>query len=226
MEILLENDDVLVVNKPDGIASIPERDRSRVSVRSLLEAEGRGRIYVVHRLDKEVSGVLVLAKNAAVHRELNRQFELRQVRKTYLALVHGEVGQYQGLVERPLRAFGSGRMGVDDARGKPSSTEYRVMERMRGYTFLKVFPLTGRRHQIRVHLYSIGHPIVGDLRYGDRSLARQFPRLMLHARRVEFVLPSRERIAVEAPVPELFLRTLERIRGQAPLAGIDLSPIS
>ncbi|GBD32167.1 MAG: pseudouridine synthase [Gemmatimonadales bacterium] len=211
MEILFENDDLLVVNKPEGIASIPERDPSRPSVRALLEAQGRGPIYVVHRLDKEVSGVLVFAKSAAVHRELNRQFEERLVRKTYLALVHGEVGPEGGLIERPLRAFGSGRMGVDDIRGKPSATEYRVLERLRGYTLLNVFPVTGRRHQIRVHLYSIGHPIAGDLRYGDRAVFRQFPRLMLHAQRVEFALPSGEPLAVEAPVAASFRAVLENL---------------
>ncbi len=105
IEILFENDDVMVVNKPEDIASIPERDRSRESVRALLEAERRGRIYVVHRLDKEVSGVLVFAKNPAVHRELNRQFELRQVRKTYLALVHGEVEREEGRLELPRDGF-------------------------------------------------------------------------------------------------------------------------
>lgn len=214
MEILFENSDVLAVNKPEGIASIPERDPTKQSVRALLEAEGRGRLYVVHRLDKEVSGVLLLAKNPVAHRALNRQFELRQVRKIYLALVHGEVRQESGLIERPLRAFGSGRMGVDELRGKPSATEYRVVERMRGYTLLEVFPLSGRRHQIRVHLYSVGHPIVGDLRYGERAVSREFPRLMLHAWRVEFALPSGERAAVEAPLPEGFCRVLEQIRAE------------
>lgn len=218
LEILFENDGVLVVNKPEGLASIPEREPTRASVRTLLEAEGRGPIYVVHRLDKEVSGVLVFAKSAAVHRELNRQFEERLVRKIYLALVHGEVVPHGGLIERPLRAFGSGRMGVDDVRGKPSATAYRVLQRLQGYTLLNVFPLTGRRHQIRVHLYSIGHPVVGDLRYGDRAVSRQFPRLMLHAQGIEFALPSGERVAVEAPVPASFRAVLEALsapRGDA-----------
>ncbi len=214
IEILFENEDVLVVNKPEGIASIPERDRSKESVRALLEAQGRGRIYVVHRLDKEVSGVLVFAKNPSVHRELNRQFELRQVRKMYLAVVHGEVEREEALIERPVRAFGSGRMGVDEVLGKPSATKYRVLERMGGYTLLEVYPLSGRRHQIRVHLYSIGHPVVGDLRYGDRDTARRFPRLMLHARKVEFNLPSGQRVAVESLVPASFRAVWEKLAGE------------
>jgi tRNA pseudouridine32 synthase/23S rRNA pseudouridine746 synthase len=118
----------------------------------------------------------------------------------------------RGVVNKPIREFGSGRMGVDEKRGKPSSTEFKVYERLKAYTLVRAYPLTGRRHQIRVHLYTLGHPIVGDLRYGDREAQEKFPRLMLHAMEIEFDLPSGERLKVEAPVPESFEAVLRSVR--------------
>ncbi|MBM3133558.1 MAG: RNA pseudouridine synthase, partial [Chloroflexi bacterium] len=104
------------------------------------------------------------------------------------------------------------RMGVDAERGKPSITEFSVVKRVGDCTLVEARPLTGRRHQIRVHFYSIGHPIVGDSRYGDKAIQSLFPRLMLHAQEIEFRLPSGEEALVEAPVPESFRAVLESIR--------------
>jgi RluA family pseudouridine synthase len=178
----------------------------------LLRREGlfAGRLYPVHRLDREASGVIVFAKDAETHRHLNGEFDRRAVRKTYLALVHG-VTANRGTIDKPIREFGSGRMGVDAARGKPSSTQFKVERRLRGYTLVRVHPLTGRRHQIRVHLYSLGHPIVGDKKYGDRAVQSAFPRLMLHAIEIEFALPSGERLRIAAPVPESFSAVLQTL---------------
>lgn len=219
IEILLETDDVLVVNKPEGLASIPERDPAKASLLAAISEERSGKLYVVHRLDREASGVIVFAKNAAVHRWLNEQFQRREVEKTYLVLVHGVIPEAGGTIDRPLRQFGSGRMGVDLQRGKPSVTEYRVLECFDAHTLVQARPHTGRRHQIRVHLYSIGHPIVGDGRYGHPAAARAFPRLMLHAHRIALRLPSGEALAVEAPVPESFSAVIERFCGRASRAG-------
>ncbi len=207
---LFENDDVLAVHKPEGLASIPA-NVGEANLLSLLALRTPGRLYVVHRLDKEASGVILFARNAAAHKSLNAQFSSHGVHKTYVALTHGIIAEARGVVDRPLRRFGSGRMGVD-RQGKPSVTEFRVLERLASYTLLEVYPLTGRRHQIRVHLYSIGHPIVGDPRYGDRAVQSRFPRLMLHAQAITFRLPTGEEATVEAPIPESFQMVVESIR--------------
>jgi RluA family pseudouridine synthase len=212
--VLFEDDDIMAVDKPEGLVSnAPDSGRS---VLPRAQAGRPGRLFVVHRLDKEVSGVLVFAKNAASHRFLNDAFSRGEVRKTYLALVLGAVAGDRGVVDKPVREFGSGRMGVDEARGKPSRTEFEVAERLEEATLLRVRPLTGRRHQIRVHLYSLGHPVAGDLKYGERAAQSAFPRLMLHA--LDVTLPSPRgagEIRVESPVPPSFLSALERIPQKA-----------
>jgi len=212
IQILFENNDILAVNKPEGLASIPEGEKGKDCLLSLLAPLSPGRLYVVHRLDKETSGIIIFAKNVAAHSYLNDQFSQRNVRKTYVALTHGVIEESSGIIDKPLRQFGSGRMGVDPQRGKPCITEFRVEERLRAYTLVQVHPITGRRHQIRVHLYSIGHPIVGDLRYGDRGVQRQFPRLMLHAQAITFRLPTGEQVTLEASTPQSFLAIVESVR--------------
>lgn len=208
---LFENDDVLAVHKPEGLASIPA-NVGEASLLAWLASRIPGKLYVVHRLDKEASGVILFARHAAAHKYLNTQFSSRDVRKTYVALAHGIIPETHGVIDKPLREFGSGRMGVDLERGKPSVTEFQVIERLAAYTLLEAHPLTGRRHQIRVHLYSIGHPIAGDLRYGDRTVQRRFPRLMLHAQAIAFRLPTGEEVTVESPLPESFRTVVEGIR--------------
>jgi len=218
VDILFEDADVLAVDKPEGLAVVPERDRARPCLLSMLAQQVPYKPYVVHRLDKEVSGVMLLAKNAAAHRTLNDQFSTHQVHKTYLALVHGRMESDHGAIDRPIREFGSGRMGIDAERGKPSITKYKVLECLAGYSLLEVHPITGRRHQIRVHLYSIGHPVVGDVHYGDKALQGLFGRLMLHALKVTFTTPSGQNQAVESPVPASFQQVLESL-GQTPSGG-------
>ncbi|NJN47233.1 MAG: RluA family pseudouridine synthase [Candidatus Competibacteraceae bacterium] len=212
---LFETTDLLAVDKPAGLASIPERNTAKDSLLSVLSASIGQKLYVVHRLDKDVSGVILFAKNADMHRHLNEQFANRAVKKTYLALAHGRLEQNNGVIDKPLRAFGSGRIAVDPVRGKPSVTEYAVVERIGAYTLVKAMPLTGRRHQIRAHLFHLGHPLVGDPRYGDNRLQKHFSRLMLHARRIEFTLPDDAVISVAAPLPESFTALLEMLRETA-----------
>jgi RluA family pseudouridine synthase len=218
MEILFENDDLIAVHKPEGIATIPERTRTSPSLIERLRSLVPGTLYVVHRLDKEVSGVLLVAKNAGAHRFLNDAFSQRRVGKTYRALVHGSLEETQGTIDRPIRQFGSGRMGVDAARGKPSVTVYAVLERFGEYTEVHAFPRTGRRHQIRVHCYAIGHPIVGDRQYGTHPVPEGVGRLMLHAEAIRLELPSGEELAVSSPLPASFTEALRVLRGGQPPA--------
>jgi len=213
IDILYEDADIVAVNKPEGLVAVPERRRLESSLLEILCAERSEKLFIVHRIDKETSGVIVFARNAEAHRELNRQFENRSVEKMYLALVHGVVGDDRGEIDKPLRQFGSGRVAVDDQRGKASVTEFCVLERLEAFTLLDVRPHTGRRHQIRVHLYSLGHAIVGDPLYGDRTLQSAYPRLMLHARRLSLHLPSGRRLTLETPIPESFSRVLQAARG-------------
>ena len=210
--ILFENSDILAVDKPEGLTSIPGSEKGKETLLELLSKLYSEKLFVVHRLDKDVSGVMLFAKNAAAHKCLNDQFCGRTVKKTYCALVHGVLETSDGSSSKPIRQFGSGLMGVDELRGKPSRTDFAVAERFAEYTLVKAFPLTGRRHQIRAHFYSIGHPIAGDTRYGDKEKAKQFPRMMLHALCITFKLPSGEEKTVESSLPQSFETALAPMR--------------
>lgn len=212
--ILYEDENILAVDKPEGVAAIPDRRRQDQSLFEMLCAARAERLYIVHRLDKETSGVIVFARNAEAHRLLSQQFENRSVEKVYLALVHAVIGDDRGEIDKPLRQFGSGRVGVDLQRGKDSVTEFRVLQRLHAFTLVEVRPRTGRRHQIRVHFYSIGHPVVGDPVYGDKAVQRSCPRLMLHALRLTLHLPSGKKCTIEAPVPESFSQVLQTVGGE------------
>lgn len=202
IKILYLDDDFLAVDKPEGILSISEAGRGGLP--ELLTDVHPGKLYPVHRLDREAGGVIVFARNADAHRHLNTEFDRRAVRKAYLVLVHGKIDKERGRIDRPIREFGSGRMGVDPDRGKPSVTDFEVAERFEGFSLVLARPATGRRHQIRVHFYSMGHPVVGDRKYGEREVQERFPRLMLHALSIEFGLPSGGRVTVEALPPPSF----------------------
>jgi RluA family pseudouridine synthase len=213
--LLYRDDDVVAALKPEGLAAVGERKDDTDCLSARLARELGLRIWPVHRLDKEVSGVILYALTAAAHRFLNRAFELRRVEKRYLVAVHGVVAPDEGTIDAPIREFGSGRMGVDMARGKPSCTTYRVLCRTTCHTLVEARPQTGRRHQIRVHLYHLGHPIVGDTRYGDSAQQTGYPRLMLHASGLTLDLPSGRR---------LDLRDIASHTFKAGLARLNLAP--
>jgi len=209
ISILYEDGDIVAVDKPEGLAAIPERRPQRRSLLEILQARRRERLYIVHRLDKETSGVILFARTAEAHRRLNQQFEHRLVAKTYLAVVHGAIDDDEGVIEAGLRQFGSGRVAVDPQRGKASTTEFRVQERFKASTLVEAHPRTGRRHQIRVHLYHLGHSILGDPLYGDKTKQSYYPRLMLHAQTIELKLRSGKNLTLEAPTPESFQAVLD-----------------
>ncbi len=189
LNIVYEDEQLIVLNKAVGQLVIPGRGLtdSEPLVRQ-VEQYLDTKAYVVHRLDKETSGVLLFAKDATTHRDLSIQFERREVQKIYLAVVQGIV-KNNGKIQNPLRQFGSGRMGIDP-KGKPAVTHYRILERFQNSTLLEVVPETRRRHQIRVHLYVIGHPVLGDPLYGHDRPVGGIVRLMLHASKLTIRHPS------------------------------------
>jgi RluA family pseudouridine synthase len=209
--ILYDDKDVIAVNKPEGLASISESDTSVETLHSILEKKLALKLFIVHRLDKEVSGVILFAKNAKTHKSLNQQFADRAVKKYYIALVHGTVNVDSGVINKPIREFGSGRMGIDEAKGKQSSTKFKVLKRYKKFTLLELNPSTGRRHQIRVHLYVIGHPVVGDIRYGDKKEQEAFPRLMLHAKEIGCKLSGEKLVSIQVDLPESFNQFLKSL---------------
>ena len=212
LDIVYEDDHLLALSKPVGQLVIPGRDRDEESLAALLTQRMGCKVFVVHRLDREASGLVIFAKDAVTHRHLSRQFETRRVRKIYWAVVEGPVTA-DGIVDRPIRQFGSGRMGTDE-RGKQSLTRFHVLERFRDATLLEVELVTGRRHQIRVHLYSIGHPILGEMRYGDGCPVGGAARLMLHAKELSLERPGGRVITLEAGLQDNYRQILKSLRGK------------
>jgi len=204
MRIICDNEDFLAADKPAGLASIPERSGPGVPCAlTELEAQLGRKLFVIHRLDKAASGAILFAKNAHAHRLICALFARREVSKRYTVLVCGLPEPPSGKINLPLRSFGSGRTAVDHARGKPSLTAYSTIRRFERCALMDARIITGRRHQIRAHFYAIGHPVAGDLRYGDRAAQSAFPRLMLHSREIAFNFKGAP-VAITAPAPEEF----------------------
>ena len=197
LKVVYEDKDVIVIDKPAGLLVHPAAgQKSGTLVNAILarcpdlgEIKGSIRPGIVHRLDKDTSGLMMVAKNEAAHASLSRQIKQRSIKKTYIALVLGQLTPECGAIEAPIGRHPKDRkrMAVVE-RGREAKTEYRVIKYLDDCTLLEVMPETGRTHQIRVHLSAIGHPVFGDHIYGKRSpiLGRQF----LHAHKLGFSLPS------------------------------------
>lgn len=213
IEVVHDDDHLLAVAKPAGMLAVAQRGSpdEPESAHGQASRLAGARLFVVHRLDRETSGLLVFAKDAETHRHLSLAFETRQVEKVYLAAVLGTLDAQAGEVDEPIRAFGSGRMGVHP-RGKPAQTRWVVLERLPDADLLEVRPVTGRRHQLRVHLYAIGHPVLGDTRYGRPRPVGGAPRLMLHARELSFTDPGGRPISVRREPPGDFAEVLDGFR--------------
>lgn len=195
--IIHEDDRLIAIDKPAGLPVIPGRNLpDHETLVAQVSAHIGGKAFVVHRLDRETSGIILFAKDAAAHRELSMQFAGRSVAKKYLALVQGRIDK-DDAVEAPIRQFGSGRMGIGKT-GKPAITAFGVMQASTRSSLLEVSPATGRRHQIRVHLYSIGHPVMGDRLYGADRPVGGCPRLMLHALQIIFKHPDGRMLTLTA----------------------------
>jgi 23S rRNA pseudouridine1911/1915/1917 synthase len=215
LKILYEDADVVAIDKPAGMvvhAGAGCRSGTLVNAllyhfQSLSQVGGDLRPGIVHRLDRYTSGVLLVAKNDRAHQALAAQFAARKIQKIYLALVHGALKQDRGKVERPISRdpVRRIRMTARLAEGREAHTEYRVLKRFPRFTFLEVRIGTGRTHQIRVHLASIFHPVVGDRLYGAPAKVPDQPpldRFFLHAHRITFAQPtSAEPVTLESPLP-------------------------
>lgn len=208
--ILHEDRDILVVDKPAGLLTMgTDRDKTRTAYFFLTDyvrkgySKSRNRIFIVHRLDRETSGIVIFAKN--VEAKIHLQDHWKNTEKKYLAVVHGQCAESSGtittyLAENKARIVYS---TADKIKGKLSRTGYKVLKQTKDFALLELELLTGRKHQIRVHLAGIGHPVVGDRKYGKED--RAHPHLALHARAISFQHPfSGERLTFAAPVPVFF----------------------
>jgi 23S rRNA pseudouridine1911/1915/1917 synthase len=226
LDILFENEDLLVINKPAGMVVHPAVGHaSGTLVNAVLgydpEIEGIGgeeRPGVVHRLDKETSGVILLAKNERAHRWLQDQFRLREVEKTYLALVDGKPPTPSGRVEAHIGRDPSHRKRmaiVPESRGREAISEYKTLESFKAHTLLEFHPLTGRTHQIRLHCAFLGCPIVGDEIYGRKKQSIPMDRHFLHARSLKILLPGEKKPSFfEAPLPGELEAVLAPLRNE------------
>lgn len=206
LDVVFRDDTMVVVNKPSGLLSVPGRGEGRADCmvsRVCLRFEDA---MIVHRLDMATSGLLVLARGEAMQRVLSMAFQDRRVSKRYVALVHGLLKEDAGELDLPLVTDWPRRpmQMVCHERGKPSLTRYRVLARDvdRGLSRVELEPVTGRSHQLRVHMLAIGHPIAGDPLYGDATAQQAYPRLMLHACRIDMPHPmSSEMLSLSSPAP-------------------------
>ncbi len=224
LEVIFENADVVVINKPAGMVVHPAAGHDRGTlVHALLgylpDLEGVGgeeRPGIIHRLDKETSGLMIVARNERAHRYLQDQFRLRRVRKTYLALVDGHPPTPIGRIEAPIGRdpVHRKRMAIlPSGKGREAVTEYRTLESFPAHTLLEAHPLTGRTHQIRLHLAFLGCPIVGDTVYGRKRPSLPLQRHFLHASRLEVILPGESQPRIfEVPLPEELVTVLETLR--------------
>ncbi|HEY7675461.1 MAG TPA: RluA family pseudouridine synthase [Candidatus Methylomirabilis sp.] len=239
LDIVHEDDDLLVVNKPPGLVVHPAAGHREGTLANALlyhrpHLQGVGaaeRPGIVHRLDKDTSGLLLVAKTHAIHAALAAQFETREVEKRYLALVHGVPRRETGTIDAAVGRHESDRkrMGVRTRKGREALTYYRVVERLGDYALMELAPRTGRTHQLRVHLAHLGHPVLGDAVYGGRrerarrAAARPGPpapavqRQMLHAWKLAFRHPrTGERVEIEAPLPPDIATLLAALRAASP----------
>ena len=209
--IIFENDEVVVVDKPSGMIVHPDEKHDYPALTSwLAERYGEGNYYLVHRIDRETSGVLIVAKTEAAYAYLKEQFQERLVRKAYRAFVYGTIKDERGIIDKPIGSSRGGRGPRSALRPQGTTREavttFRVLERGHDTTYVEVMPKTGRTHQIRVHLASIQRPILCDQLYApNRPALLGFGRLALHALSLTLTLPNGTEHTFAAPLPPDFL---------------------
>lgn len=230
---IFQNDDFIAINKPSGLLTIPDREGKDVSLKFLLK-EKFGEIFTVHRLDRDTSGIVVFAFNEAMHKHLSLQFEGRETTKIYKGFVLGKPVESEGVINEPIaeHPHKKGLMTIW-RKGKESITEYKVIESYRQFSWMQFKILTGRTHQIRVHMKHLGHPVVCDALYGDgkpvfisqlkskynlsQSDEEERPilnRLALHSAQLSFKGLTGEAFNLEAPLPKDLRATLNQLSKQ------------
>lgn len=224
-KIIYEDENILVLDKPAGLEVASQIEKSEPTIVDWLIGKcpaiakvgpDPARPGIVHRLDKNASGLVVAAKNEAAFENLAGQFKNRQVEKEYLTLVYGDVPQEEGTIDFPLARAKSGRFAalpLGSDKGRLAITEYEVAKRFKNYTLLKVKIRTGRTHQIRVHLFALGHPVVGDTLYCQKKNKNQpLPRLFLHAAKLGFWGLDGEKFDFESDLPKELADFLSTLR--------------
>ena len=222
LDILYEDNDIIVINKAKGLVVHPGNgnpDGTLVNAvlakckDSLSGIGGEIRPGIVHRLDKDTSGVIIVAKNDKAHIEISRQIQQREVKKIYWALVRGAIKENEATINMPIGRSTKDRKKMAVRKdGKEAITHFKVLKRWRNYTLVEVHIETGRTHQIRVHLSQIGYPVVGDAVYSNGKNPFNVYGQMLHAKSIEFNHPiTRERLFIEAPLPEYFIEVLNKL---------------
>lgn len=221
LDILYEDQDVIVVNKPKGMVVHPAAGHySGTLVNALMYHCGKElsgingvmRPGIVHRIDRDTTGSVIVCKNDRAHGCIAQQLKDHTIRRCYHAICYGVLKQDEGTIDRPIGRHPSDRkkMAVNEKNGKRAVTHYRVLQRFQEYTYIECVLETGRTHQIRVHMASIGHPLLGDQVYANRKSPFQLQGQALHARILGFVHPSTgEYVETEAPLPEYFRHLLE-----------------
>ncbi len=213
--ILFEDADLVVVDKPAGMIVHPDGRHDYPALDAWLTKK-YGPVFLVHRIDRETSGVLAVARSEKAYEFIKRQFKDRSVRKTYRAFVHGNFKDERGIIDRPI---GSARGGLGPRSAKlpygttrDAVTMYKVLRNADGVSYIEVFPKTGRTHQIRVHMAAVGHPIIADQLYGSgRPPVLGFERLALHALSLSLVHPSGKEMTFAAPLPADFEQAVQKI---------------
>ena len=232
IKILFEDENILAIQKPAGLIVHPDGKADVPSVVDFLlekfpeikdvgepmilsSGEAILRPGIVHRIDKETSGVLLVAKTAVAYEHLKNQFQERKIRKTYHTFVYGPLREERGIINKPIGRSSGGirRWAVSGIRGeaREATTKYKVIKETPEASFLEVWPLTGRTHQIRAHFRGIRHPIVGDDLYGSKIGAKLAPRSMLHALSLAVSIPEKGEMTFEAKVPKDMLKVLAEL---------------
>ena len=231
LHILYEDNDIAVIDKPAGLVTHPSAGHSTDTLVNGLLHQMQGlsgiggalRPGIVHRLDKDTSGLLIVAKNDASHAALSAMFANHEIKKTYIAVVRGKFQNQSGTVDMPIGRHPTDRKKMAvisngnnvNNKGRNAVTQYAVMEEFRSASVLSVNLITGRTHQIRVHMSKIGHPVLGDAIYGDGI--KSAPRLMLHAAKLTFMHPiTKTPISLESELPEEFASQIRALRGHIP----------
>ena len=222
LNIIYEDDDILIINKEKGMCVHPGAGNPDGTLVNAIMAKckdslsgigGKIRPGVVHRIDKDTSGLVIIAKNDKAHIDISEQIKNREVEKTYFALVRGNIKETEAVINMPIGRSSKDRkkMAVDK-KGKEAITEFKVLEKFDGFTYVEVKIKTGRTHQIRVHMAEIGYPIVGDEVYSNGRNPFGVKGQMLHAAKLGFIHPStKEKVVFEAPLPEYFEEILDEL---------------